>query len=216
MPDLLNVREAGRRTIRLLRFQDGLWDILLGVAFLLMSIYPITRALLGPTWNAVAVGLALSALFAGAAWARVVLVIPRRGVATPRPGTMRTMTIAFRLTLFLALVTAVLWTLFATSLVPSPPWGTVPDWVNTLAPEVVVALLLVLILSLVARSAGLGRIYVYGWLLGLGNLASSALQHYKGYRFGFPLAIAAGIVLMVGVFVFVRFLREFPAPRSVS
>jgi hypothetical protein len=212
--ELIDDREARRRAIRLLRFEDGLWDILLGAVFLLMSVYPVTRALLGPTWNALAFGLTLAALVGAAAWARVALVIPRRGTATPRPSTVRSLTVVFRITLFLALLGVVLWTLLATSLIPSPPWGTAPAWAHTLAPGILVAFLFVLIFSLVARSAGVGRIYAYGWLLGLGNLGSSALEHYAGYTFGFPLAIAAGLIMAVGIVVLVRFLRDFPIPRA--
>ena len=44
---------AQKRTVRLLSYEDGLWDLLLGVVFLLLAIYPITRAVLGPAWNLV-------------------------------------------------------------------------------------------------------------------------------------------------------------------
>ncbi|MCX6095147.1 MAG: hypothetical protein NT125_00230 [Candidatus Bipolaricaulota bacterium] len=147
MPEMIDVGEVRKRAVRLLRFKDGLWDILLGSVFLLMSVYPLTRELLGPTWNALAFGLVLIVLLLGAAWARVALVIPRRGVAKPRPSTTRTITLVFRVTLVLALLTVVLWTLFATSVLPRPPWGKAPGWVHTLAPDILVATLFVLIFS---------------------------------------------------------------------
>jgi hypothetical protein len=127
---------------------------------------------------------------------------------------VRSVSLVFRITLFLTLLGIVLWTLFATSVIPSPTWGTAPEWTHTLAPGILVAFLLVLVFSLVARSAGVGRIYAYGWLLGLGNLGSSALEHYAGYTFGFPLALAAGIIVAVGIVVLVRFLRDYPIPRA--
>lgn len=213
MPDGIDVREAKKRTVRLLTFEDGLWDIILGSVFLLMSVYPLTRELLGPTWNVLAFSLVLIVLLLGAAWARVALAIPRRGVAKPRPSTTRPITLVFRVTLVLALLTVVLWTLFATSVLPRPPWGKAPGWVHTLAPEILVATLLVLIFSVVARSAGVGRVYLYGWLLGVGTLASTALERYAGITFHFPLAIAAGVIVVVGIGVLVRFLREFPIPK---
>ena len=214
MTEMIDAREARKKTVRLLRFEDGLWDILLGSVFLLMSVYPLTRQLLGPTWNVLAFGLALIVVFAGAAWARIALVIPRRGVAKPRPGTTRTITLVFRVTLVLALLTVVLWTLFATAVLPRLPWGKAPGWVHTLAPDILVATLFVLIFSVVARSAGVGRVYLYGWLLGLGTLASTALEHYAGITFHFPLAIAAGIIVVVGIGGLIRFLREFPIPKA--
>jgi hypothetical protein len=192
MPEIIDVGEARKRAIRLLRFEDGLWDILLGSVFLLMSVYPLTRELLGPAWNALAFGLVLIVVLLGAAWAKVALVIPRRGVAKPRPSTTRTITLVFRVTLVLALVTVVLWTLFATSVLPRPPWGKAPGWVHTLDLDILVAALLVLVFAAIARSAGVGRVYLYGWLLGLGTLASTALEHYAGITFHFPLAIPRG------------------------
>jgi hypothetical protein len=214
MPEMIDVGEVRKRAVRLLRFKDGLWDILLGSVFLLMSVYPLTRELLGPTWNALAFGLVLIVLLLGAAWARVALVIPRRGVAKPRPSTTRTITLVFRVTLVLALLTVVLWTLFATSVLPRPPWGKAPGWVHTLAPDILVATLFVLIFSVVARSAGVGRVYLYGWLLGFGTLASTALERHAGITFHFPLAIAAGIIVIVGIGVLIRFLREFSIPKA--
>ncbi len=51
-------RQVQKRTVRLLSYEDGLWDLLLGTVFLLLAIYPITRARLGPAWNlALFVGL---------------------------------------------------------------------------------------------------------------------------------------------------------------
>ncbi len=213
MSEMIDATEARKRTVRLLRFEDGLWDILLGAVFLLMSAYPVTRELLGPTWNALALGFGLVVLLLGATWARIALVIPRRGVAKPHPGTTRTITLVFRITLFVVLVTLVLWTLFATSVLPSPALGKAPGWVNTFDLDVLVAALIVFIFSVVARSAGVGRVYVYGWLLGLGTLASTALEHSAGITFQFPLAIAAGIIVVVGVVVLVRFLRAFRVPE---
>jgi len=214
MTEMIEAREARKKTVRLLRFEDGLWDILLGSVFLLMSVYPVTRELLGPTRNFLAFGLALTVLLLGAAWARVVLVIPRRGVANPLPGTRRTITLVFRVTLVVVLLTLVLWTLFATSILPGPPLGKVPGWLHTFDLDILVSALLVFIFSVVARSAGVGRVYLYGWLLGLGTLASTVLEHYAGITFHFPLAIAAGIIAVVGIGVLVRFLRAFPIPKA--
>lgn len=213
MPDGIDVREAKKRTVRLLTFQDGLWDILLGMTFLLLSAYPITRELLGPAWNLAVFSLAMGTLLLAAAAARSVLSIPRRGVAKPRPSTTRVITVVFRITLVLALATLVLWTLLATSALPGPPWGMAPTWLHALDVDILVVGLFVLVFSVLARRSGVGRLYLYGWLLGLGNLALTVLDHSAGYTFHFPLAIAAGIIVIVGIGVLLRFLREFPIPK---
>ena len=44
----IDPKQVHRRTIQLKTFEDGLWDILTGLIFLLLGIYPLTREILGP------------------------------------------------------------------------------------------------------------------------------------------------------------------------
>ncbi|MFA5787704.1 MAG: hypothetical protein WDA71_12115 [Actinomycetota bacterium] len=75
-PDL---REVQKRTLRLMNCKDGLWDLLLGLIFMALAVYPITRARLGPVWDlALFVGVLLLSL---AAFGGV-----RRKISAPRLG----------------------------------------------------------------------------------------------------------------------------------
>jgi len=65
MEQPLTPREAQRRTVRLVNYEDGLWDILLGLIFLALSLYPITRRLLGPELNLGLFLVVLALLVAG-------------------------------------------------------------------------------------------------------------------------------------------------------
>ena len=47
MTNPLNPKQIQRRTVQMTTFEDGLWDILTGLIFLLLGIYPLTRVLLG-------------------------------------------------------------------------------------------------------------------------------------------------------------------------
>ena len=71
MSHMLNASDAERRVYRLANFQDGVWDIYLGLMLVVMSVYPLTRSLLGPIWNVVLI----LALVLG-----LVLVVSRRAL----------------------------------------------------------------------------------------------------------------------------------------
>jgi hypothetical protein len=68
--------------MQLLNYEDGLWDILLGLVFLQLSLYPVTRRLLGPVWNLVLFLAVLAILVVG-------LTVVRRLVSVPRLGRVR-------------------------------------------------------------------------------------------------------------------------------
>jgi hypothetical protein len=214
MSDLIDLNEARRRTLRLLQYEDGLWDMMLGLTFLLLSLYPVTRRLLGPAWNLLLFLAALAALTAGLAAARAFLSAPRVGVVKMR----RTPALKVALIATAALVLATLALVVATLLfgppIPAFNWSGLPGWVGDLTVDIVVALAVVGLFSLLAYLFGVARLYAYGWLLGVGNLASTALRFYAGYTFNLPLAVAAGIILLVGATLFVRFLRKYPIPTQ--
>ncbi len=64
--------------------------------------------------------------------------------------------------------------------------------------------------SLLGYLFGVTRLFVYGWLLGAAFVLSAALSIYQGWTFNLPLAIASGIIIGVGIVLFVRFMRKYP------
>jgi hypothetical protein len=76
--------------------------------------------------------------------------------------------------------------------------------------ELIVVFVVAAIFSGLGYAAGVSRLYVYGWLLGLGNLASVYMEHNAGWTLMLPLAIAAGIILITGAARFVRFMQKYP------
>ena len=54
------------------------------------------------------------------------------------------------------------------------------------------------------------RLYFYGWAIGLANLASVYMTHAAGWNFNIPLAIVAGMFLLIGFVLLGRFLRKYP------
>jgi hypothetical protein len=205
-----SLSEVHRRTVRLLSYEDGLWDLLLGTIFLLLAVYPISRARLGPAWNMVLfVGLLLLATGIFSAL--------RRRISTPRLGYVRT-----RSTPALKAILAVTITLVALTVglvvltLVRPEWlgGPAPDVslarVQSYLVEILVLLALVGLFSAMGYLFGVPRLFLYGWLLGGANLVSVILYRGAPEGFNLPLGIAAGVILLIGAGLLVRMLRKYP------
>jgi len=214
MRQQISLGEIRRRSLRLLHYEDGLWDILLGSVFLMLSIYPITRRLLGPTWNLFLFLALLAILVASQLYARRVFSAPRIGVAKMRRTPTTTVMLVITVVLCLATLALVLATHFLSPALQEPRWGALPGWVSDLDVDIIISLVIVGIFSLMGYLFGVPRMYLYGWLVGAGTLASTALELYAGYSFNLPLAIAAGIIMLVGATLFVRFLRKYSIPTA--
>jgi len=208
---LFGPREAERDVIRLVRFEDGLWDILLGCVFILLGVYPVTRRLLGPTWNLVAFLAAMCLLLAAFVITRRVYSVPRLGLVRFRQRRLTTIT---RLALLVVLLSLVLATAFIVKVVPHPTLAGAPDWLNRLAVDILVSAVIIGFFTVLAHVAGVPRLHLYGWLIGLGALASTALMVYAGLTFNLPLALVGGVIILVGIGRFAGFLRRYPLPAE--
>ena len=205
-----NLSEAHKRTVRLLSYEDGLWDLLLGVVFLLLAIYPLTRARLGPAWNlALFVGLLLLAT--------AIFTALRRRISTPRLGYVRARVtpekkLILAVTIALVGLTAglVILTLVNPAWLGGPAPAVALDNVWSYQVEILVLLALIVLFSAMGHRFGIPRLYLYGWLLGGANLASVILYRGAPEGFNWPLATAAGIILLIGATLLVRMLRKYP------
>jgi hypothetical protein len=205
MSESPNLQDVQKRTLRLVNFEDGLWDLLLGGIFLLLAVYPVTRELIGPTWN-LALFLGILGVFVLAQlYLRRVVSGPRLGYVRPRQTqktrVLRIVVIAFvLLTLILVLVT-----LLSPEDAPATPLlerSYLVEWIVVLA--------IGTIFSAMGYIFGVTRVYFYGWMLGFANLASVYLSHNAGWTFLVPLATAAVIIILIGVTLLVRFLGNYP------
>ncbi len=205
-----SLSDAHKRTVRLLSYEDGLWDLLLGVVFLLLAIYPLTRARLGPGWNlALFLGLLLLATAIFSALRRRIST-PRLGYVQGRVTPEKKLILATTVALVALTAGLVLLTLANPGWLGGPAPSPSPATLWSYPVELLVLLALIVLFSLMGYRFGVPRLYLYGWLLGGANLASVIL--YRGAPVGFngPLAAAAGIILLIGGALFVRMLRRYP------
>jgi hypothetical protein len=216
MSEMADFRQIQRRVFQLASFEDGLFDLLMGLIFLALAVYPITRELLGPEWNIVLFLTLLALLTTGQLLLRRRVSGPRIGVAVPR----RTpkMWLLLAVTFVMVVITIVLVVL--TFLGPGSDLATnavtEPATERSYLVEFIVVLVLGALFSAMGYLFGVTRLYFYGWMVGLANLASVYMTHNAGWTFQLPLAVVAGIILLVGLVLLVRFLRTYPLPAEGS
>lgn len=216
MSEPYDLRHIQRRTVQLITFEDGLWDLLLGIIFMLLAIYPVTRELLGPLWNLV-LFLGLLALFVtGQLVARRLVSEPRIGYVRPRRSPKRRLLFVIAVVMVLITFGLVMLTFFSSGNGTTSTVTAESSSARSYLVELIVLLALGALFSAMGYLFGVTRLYFYGWTLGLANLTSIYLEHNAGWTFLIPLAIAAGIILLTGFVLLVRFLRKFPLPVEAS
>ena len=214
MSHMTDFYKVQQHTRRLLTFEDGLWDMLLGMMFLALALYPVTRAWLGPEWNIVLFLVLLGFLVS-------IQLLVRQHISSPRIGYARgTRSPRLRLlvgfTVFMVLLTLgmVVLTLLGPASKSNPSEVTANSAGRSYLVEFIVILVMGFIFSALGYFFGVDRMHAYGWMLGLANLASVYMEHKAGWTFMGPLALVAGIILVIGVARFARFLHKYPLPAE--
>jgi len=210
MSKATDLRQIQRRTHQLMSFEDGLWDLLLGSIFMFLAIYPVTRELLGPVWNLVLFLSMLALMVVGQLVVRHFVSGPRIGYAQTRRSPKLRLLLIFTVLMVLITFGLVVVTLLSPGLgsTSSVPAGPSPG--RGYMVELIVLLVMGGLFSTMGYLFGVTRMYFYGWMIGLANLASIYMEHNAGWTFLIPLAIAAGIILLIGFVLLVRFLRKYP------
>jgi hypothetical protein len=210
MSELPNLQDVQKRTMRLTTFEDGFWDLLLGFIFMSLAIYPVTRELLGPEWNLVLFLSLLALMVIGQLVLKHFISGPRIGYARPRRTPKTRMLLLVTVVFVLLTFGLVLLTLLGPESSSTGGEPTTPSLVRGYLVEWIVVLVMGGIFSTMGYIFGVARLYFYGWMLGLANLASVYMSHTVGWTFQIPGAIAAGIILVIGVTLLLRFLRNYP------
>jgi len=214
MSEITDFRQIQQRIYQLMSFEDGLWDMFLGIIFMFLAIYPVTRERLGPEWNLVLFMSLLTLAVVAQLVARHFISTPRIGSATlPRTPKVRFFVI---LTFVMVLLTTglVLLTFFSpergstSSVPPEAPHE------RSYLVEFITLLVLGVLFAVLGYLFGVVRLYFYGWMVGLANLASIYMVHNSGWVFLLPLAIAAGIIILTSVVLLIRFLRKYPVREA--
>jgi len=212
MTQSLDIKNAEKQAFRLATFEDGIWEIYLGSFFFLMSFYNLTRELLGPALNGVLIlGLLLLMAVLGLI-AKKYVTQPRAGLVKFSARTKKQIKFANIFTIGLVLVTFALMILGAYSVFTEPSWESLPQWFSDFDVDLIFALIIVGVFSLIGYYTGIARFYLHGVLLGAGNFFTTVLLVYDAVQFGWPLALAGLIIAIIGVVVLAKFLQDHPIP----
>jgi hypothetical protein len=210
MSETTDLRQVQRRVHQLISFEDGLWDLLLGIIFMFLAIYPVTRELLGPVWNLVLNLSLMTLMVVGQLVVRHFVSRPRIGYAQPRRYPKLRLVVAFTVLMVLITFGLVLLTLLSPGFGSSLSGPAQAPPARSYLVEIIVMLVMGALFSALGYLFGVTRMYFYGWMLGLANLASVYMEHNAGWTFLVPMAIAAGIIIIIGCVLLVRFLRKYP------
>ena len=216
MSEPYDLRQIRQRTFQLMSFEDGLWDLLLGIIFMFLAIYPVTRELLGPVWNLVLFLSLLALMIVAQLVVRHLVSEPRIGYVRPRRSPKLRLLGIIAVVMVLITFGLVVLTLLGAGPVSTPAVPAGASAGRSYTVELITLLVMGGLFSAMGYLFGVTRMYFYGWMLGLAYLASVYMEHNAGWTFLIPMAIAAGIILLIGFVRLVRFLRKYPLPVEAS
>jgi hypothetical protein len=211
MSQSINLKELERKAFRS-TFQDGLWDMYLGFLLLIMGMGPVLPALNKSVIWTLVILLMLSVLAWLAFWAgKKFITTPRMGLV--RFGPQRKAKLKkTRAVLFLSALLGVI------TLVLRAMWNI--EWAARIpVPAYIWAVQAIVVFGLGAYFLDVSRFYAYGVLyaipvpVGIVLLQNTGLP---GFMF-LPFGVSGGILVIIGVVLFTRFLREYPVvPEEAS
>jgi hypothetical protein len=204
MSQQISLKEAEQKAFRT-RYNDGLWDIFLGCYFLIFAIGPYLSPTLGDFWSSVVFLPFWGLVF-------LVILLIKKYVVTPRIGVVKfglvRKTKLMKFTVVMLVVNIIA---FILGLVAAMSFGKVPGQIYT----IILGMILLIVFSIAAYFLDFNRLYIYGLLVGLSPLVGEWLwtQGYATHH-GFPITFgtSAGIMILVGLVVFTRLLRDNPVP----
>jgi hypothetical protein len=216
MSQNINLKEIERKAWTSY-FQDGLWDIFLGLLLVSSAVSTWLSNTGVPSSTRIPTYIGIMVLGGLVLWAgKRFITVPRMGHVKFGPARKARMS-KLRGVLFISVL--VIAALFVAGLgihnarLQRPEW-----WLIGRMPtaSVIVILNFLIVFSLMAYFMDFNRLYLYGVLFALQEVVGVGLRELADVNVGFFIgsAVSAIIVLLIGTVVFIRFLREYPLPAA--
>lgn len=221
MSQSISLKELERKAFRS-TFQDGLWDIFLGLLLFNMGMGTMLGGMLGET--EMSLMSLLGSMVALIAFAVVVLLAfwaGKKFITTPRIGLvkfgpqrkakMKNLRAVLFLSVLLLVIMLILgWAAMGNGL----PW-----WVTEIPlPLYVWPAQTIIVFGLAAYFLDVPRFYAYGVLYGLpfpvGMLLVKNTDLTVLGSVAITYGVPVGVMVLIGVVLFVRFLRDYPVPAE--
>jgi hypothetical protein len=190
MAEDISLKEIQRK-VYMSFFQDGLWDILLGLFMLGWGLAILTDLAFLP-------GVTFIGLYFAVWGVKKRLTYPRIGYARFSATSRRRITAKFAIggvaVLLVGVMVAVLWGI-----------GARPQWLADYFPLIFNGMLAAIV-CFIAYWARVNRFYLYAALVFLG----AVLHLWLGVRWEFGFIGAGGIIVLIGLVILITFLRKYP------
>jgi hypothetical protein len=190
MTEDISLKEIQRK-VYMSFFQDGLWDIFLGLFILGWGLAILTDGTYLP-------GVIFIALYFAIWGIKKWLTYPRIGYARFSTSSRRRITTKFVIlgvvVMLVGVIVAVVWGI-----------GTRPQWLADYLPLVFNGILAAIV-CFVAYWARVNRFYLYAVLIFLG----AVFHLWLGVRWDFGFIGAGGIIVLIGLGILIIFLRKYP------
>jgi hypothetical protein len=203
MTNNIDLKKTEQASYRLAVYADGTSDLGLGLVFLLLGVYPYTREQVGPAWNFPLFLAALGLVVLAQYLTKRRLAPSRIGIVKLGPRVQKRLRAALLATIILLALTVLTWVGAGQGV------RFAPTFLGSYTFEILVALIMLAIFWGIAYTFEMTRFYFYGVLLGVVFPVQQLLpaQVYEGI----PYLVAGGIITGIGVYLLVRFLKQFPA-----
>jgi len=186
----INLKEIQRK-VYLTFFQDGLWDIFLGLFILGWGLSILTEAAYLP-------GVSFLGIYFAIWGIKKWLIYPRIGYVRFSASSRRRITARFiiflTVVLLLGIIAGLVWGI-----------GTRPQWLADYFPLIFNGMLAAIV-CLAAYWARVNRFYLHAVLIFLG----AVFHLWLGIRWEFGFIGAGGIIVLIGLGILIIFLRKYP------
>jgi hypothetical protein len=216
LPNLSDLKAVEKKAFKA-TFEDGVWDIYLGVMLLPLLIFPLVHYTLKAdlTWAVLAMMLIYGSGLAGFRWLKKHVTLPRLGMIKPGPARRKKLHI-LQIVLIVAVLSVaalVLLTIFASAFTQIAVFG-----ISLQTVILGIPLLLWKFTFLAVIGAGLAawlldfpRLWLYGFLLGIAIPVDTVYFSETGWM---PLtSLAVLLAIAIGSVYLVRFLKRYPLPQ---
>ena len=198
----IDLKSSEKASYKLATFADCTADLMVGLSLLLLDLFPLTRAALGPTCNALFFLVVLNAIAFVFSWGRKKLGFSRIGVVKFGALVKKRVWISGLITAALSAGMILIWILSSRGQFPNTS-----AWLGDYSIEIVVSVIVLMILvGGLAYTFGVQRYYLFGILIA----ACFPLQQLLPVYEGTPFLAAGGIITLCGSVILAGFLKEYP------
>lgn len=216
LPNLSDLKAVEKKAFKA-TFEDGVWDLYLGVLLLPLVIFPWVHYVLKAdlTWAVLSMMLIYALGFAGFRWLKYHVTLPRLGMIKPGPDRQKKLHI-LRITLVVAglsVVVLVLVTIFASVFSQIVVFGISLQTVIFGIPLVLWKFTFLAIIGawLASWLLDFPRLLLYGVLFGIAIPVDSVYFFESGWM---PLtSLAVLLAIATGLAYLLRFLKRYPLPQ---